>query len=107
MFEHAARVYPICFHFPFEKDDDITVQLPLGWQVSAVPKPRVNDQQAAVYTLKVEDEKGTLHVVRTLKNDLVVLDAKQYPSLRGFYQTVKSGDEEQVMVQPGAAVATH
>jgi hypothetical protein len=107
VFEHSSRVYPICFHFPFEKDDDITVQLPLGWQVSAVPKPRVSDQQAAVYTLKVEDEKGTLHVVRTLKNDLVVLDPKQYPSLRGFYQTVKSGDEEQVMVQPGAAVATH
>jgi hypothetical protein len=105
VFEHANRVHPIYFHFPFEKMDDITIQLPLGWQVSAVPKPRENDQKAAVYTLKVENEKGTLHITRTLKNDMVLLEPKFYPSLRGFYQTVKSGDEEQVMVQPGAAVA--
>jgi hypothetical protein len=105
VFEHANRVYPIYFHFPFEKVDDITIQLPLGWQVSSVPKPRDNDQKAAVYTLKVENDKGTLRITRTLKNDLVFLDAKSYPSLRGFYQMVKNGDEEQVMVQPGAAVA--
>jgi hypothetical protein len=106
VFEHANRVHPVYFHFPFEKMDDITIQLPLGWRVSSVPKPLNQDQQAVVYTLKVEDEKGTLHVARALKNDIVFVDAKQYPSLRGFYQTVKSGDEEQVMVQPGAAVAT-
>jgi hypothetical protein len=105
VFEHAGRVHPIYFHFPFEKMDDITIQLPLGWQVSSLPKPRSNDQKAAVYTLTVENEKGTLHITRTLKNDMVLLEAKLYPTLRAFYQVVKTGDEEQVMVQPGAAVA--
>jgi Domain of Unknown Function with PDB structure (DUF3857) len=62
VFEHAGRVHPIYFHFPFEKMDDITIQLPLGWQVSSLPKPRSNDQKAAVYTLTVENEKGTLHI---------------------------------------------
>jgi hypothetical protein len=105
VFEHAGRVHPIYFHFPFEKMDDITIQLPLGWQVSSLPKPRTNDQKAAVYMLTVENEKGTLHITRTLKNDMVLLEAKLYPTLRAFYQVVKTGDEEQVMVQPGAAVA--
>jgi hypothetical protein len=105
VFEHAGRVHPIYFHFPFEKMDDITIQLPVGWQVSSLPKPRSNDQKAAVYTLTVENEKGTLHITRTLKNDMVLLEAKLYPTLRAFYQVVKTGDEEQVMVQPGAAVA--
>jgi hypothetical protein len=70
-----------------------------------LPKPRTNDQKAAVYMLTVENEKGTLHITRTLKNDMVLLEAKLYPTLRAFYQVVKTGDEEQVMVQPGAAVA--
>jgi hypothetical protein len=30
-----------------------------------------------------------------------------YPSLRGFYQAVKSGDEESIVLQPGASAAAN
>jgi hypothetical protein len=48
-----------------------------------------------------------LHVSRTLKQDLVFLEAKLYPTLRAIYQLVRTGDEEQIMVQPGAAAAAN
>jgi hypothetical protein len=34
-FEHAGRVYPIYLEYPYEKVDDVTVELPPGWQPAA------------------------------------------------------------------------
>jgi hypothetical protein len=36
-----------------------------------------------------------------------MVEAKLYPVLRTFFQTVRTGDEEQIIVQPGAAAATN
>jgi hypothetical protein len=107
LFEHTARVHPVYFHYPFEKEDEITIQLPLSWQVTSLPKPILQDKKALVYTLKVENDKGALHVSRTLKQDMVFVEAKLYPTLRAIYQLVRTGDEEQVMVQPAAAAAAN
>src|SRR5205807_2181439 len=37
IFEHANRVFAIYFEYPYEKVDDITIELPPGWHVSSVP----------------------------------------------------------------------
>ena len=37
IFEHANRVHPIYFEYPYEKSDDLTVELPAGWHVGSVP----------------------------------------------------------------------
>lgn len=107
LFEHANRVHPVYFQFPFQKTDDVSIDLPLSWQVSSVPKPVENDAKAAKYTLKVESDKGTLHLTRTLRSDLLIIDTKHYGALRSFFQTVRTGDEQQVIVQPGAAAASN
>jgi hypothetical protein len=38
-FEHADRTHPIYFSFPFQKTDDLTIELPLAWHLSSVPNP--------------------------------------------------------------------
>ena len=40
LFEHANRVHPIYFSYPYEKADDMTIELPPGWQASSVPPPQ-------------------------------------------------------------------
>lgn len=105
LFEHADRVYPIYFHFPYERVDDITIDLPLGWHVSSVPKNTDRDAKAALYEMRVENNKDTLHLSRVLRSDLVLVGVKFYPSLRAFYQVVRTGDEQQIIVQPGVASA--
>jgi hypothetical protein len=107
VFEHANRVHPIYFRYPTEKVDDITFELPSGWQVSSVPKPQKLDGRVVAYTLNVENDKGTLHVTRDLDMQVLLLDAKYYTALRNFYQTVRSGDDEQIVLQPGAAAASN
>jgi transglutaminase-like putative cysteine protease len=106
MFSHANRIHAIYFHFPYEKKDDVTIELPLSWKVSSLPKETNQDSSAVAYDLKVTNENGVLHLTRLLKSDLLLIEAKQYPSLRGFYQVVRTGDEETVVVQPGAAAAS-
>jgi hypothetical protein len=100
VFEHTERVHPIYFEYPFEKVDDVTVSLPVGWEVSSLPPSKTQDVKAALYELKTEKDKSTVHLNRKLRIDLLVLEAKYYPALRNFFQMVRSGDEEQVVLQP-------
>ncbi len=101
VFEHADRVHPIYFQFPFEKYDDLTIELPLGWKIGSLPPARNDDAKAIQYELKAEDQKGTLHVTRRVRVDLLMLEKKNYPTLRAIFQAVKTGDEQQVVLQPG------
>ncbi len=103
MFEHASRVFPVYFAFPFQKIDEVNVELPLGWQVGSVPKPVDQDAKAVQYTLKAEGNNSSLHFKRALRSDLFMVPAEQYSALRTFYQLVRSGDEQQIVLQPGTA----
>ena len=101
LFDHAERVHPVYFEFPFQRADDISIDLPLGWQVSTVPKPQQLDAKAITYNLNATNDKGSLHVNRTLDVDILLLPAESYPNLRKIFQVVRTGDEQQVLLLPG------
>lgn len=107
VFEHANRVFPIYFEYPYEKIDDVTVDLPQGWQIGSVPAPTTKDSHVVLYSLNVENNKSSVHVQRKLTVDIVILESKYYAALRNFFQVVKTGDEEQVLLQPAAAAASN
>jgi hypothetical protein len=107
LFEHADRIHSIYFSFPFQKSDDVTIELPLGWQVSSVPKPLTQDSHVVIYKLKVDENKGVLHIQRQLDMQLLMLDVKYYGALRNFFQTVRTADEQQIVLQPGSAAANN
>jgi Domain of Unknown Function with PDB structure (DUF3857) len=100
LYEHTTRVHPLYFHYASQKVDDVTIELPLGWKVSNLPKPGDKDAKLLVYTMKADEKNGTLHLERRLKSELVMLEAKYYPAVRSFYESVRTGDEEQIMLQP-------
>src|SRR6266481_1085066 len=100
LYEHTTRVHPLYFHYMSEKVDDVTIELPLGWKVSHLPKPGDKDEKLLVYSMKADEKNGTLHLERRLKNQLVVLEPKYYPAVRSFYESVRTGDEEQIVLQP-------
>jgi hypothetical protein len=100
LFEHAARVHPVYFHHAYVKIDDITISLPVGWKIGSTPAPIHQDTKAVAYILKSEDNKDSLHIGRTLKSELLMVNKEQYKILRQFFQFVRTGDEEQVVLQP-------
>jgi hypothetical protein len=107
VFDHTERVHPIYFEFPSEKVDDVSISLPLGWQVSSLPSAQDKDSKVVRYVLKAENDKNTVHLNRQLIVDLLFLDAQYYPALRNFFQLVRTGDEEQVVLQPIGARASN
>jgi Domain of Unknown Function with PDB structure (DUF3857) len=107
VFEHANRVHPIYFEYPYEKMDDVTIELPAGWKVSNVPQPQTQEGHIVAYSLKAETGSGTVHVVRKLNFDVFMLEQKYYSAMRKFFEVVRTGDEEQILLQPGATSANN
>ena len=105
LFDHTERVHPIYFEFPFQRVDDVSIALPLGWQISTLPAPQKEDAHILAYTIQAENNKGTLHLQRTLNFDVLLLEQKYYASLRNFFQVVRTDDEQQVILQPGTTSA--
>jgi hypothetical protein len=55
--------------------------------------------------LKVDKDGSTLHMTRKLAWDFLLIEAKYYPALRNFFQTVRTGDDQQIVLQPAAVSA--
>jgi transglutaminase-like putative cysteine protease len=107
VFEHTARVYPIYFDFPTARIDDVSIELPLDWKVTSMPPAHIDAGKVCSFNTKAENNKGTLHLTRNLNIDVVSLDTKYYMALRNFFQTVRTGDEQQIVLQPGSAAAAN
>jgi uncharacterized protein DUF3857 len=107
IFEHANRTHPIYFQYPFAKVDDLTLDLPLGWQISSLPTPQTLEGKVVAYTFKAENDKGSLHLSRKLTINMLLLENKYYPALRSFFQVVRTGDDGQVVLQPISTAAVH
>jgi len=105
VFDHANRVHPIYLAFPSQKLDDVTIDLPAGWQVSTVPTPQTQDGHIVLYDLRVENKNNQLHVTRKLDLNFLLIDQKYYAALRSFFQAVKTGDEAEAVLQPGVTVS--
>jgi len=107
LFDHTDREHPIYFEFPFEREDDVSIDLPLGWQISTLPTPNKQEGHVVTYSLQAENNKGSLHLSRKLNVDFLLLDPKYYGALRNFFQVVRTDDEQQVILQPTAAHASN
>jgi len=103
VFESANRVHPLYFHYPFTDVDNVTITLPPGWQASNLPRPQQADLKLCAYGLTAENKDGALHISRHLMMNIAFLEAKYYPTLRNFYQTVRSGDEQQIVLSSVAS----
>lgn len=107
VFAYTSRAYPIYFEILAQKLDDVTIELPAGWQISDVPKPQSHDLHVVGYALSAEDSKGALHLTRKFDINVLTLETKYYPPLRNFFQIVRAGDEQQIVLAPGTAAASN
>jgi len=107
LFDHAERVHPIYFDFLFQTVDDITVELPDGWKVSTMPDQHNDSGKVVSFNTKASLENNKLHLSRILDVNIPLLDQKYYGALRNLFMSVRAGDEQQVVLQPGATTAVN
>ncbi len=103
LFEHPDRLYPIYTHFPHQQDDDITLLVPPGFSATNLPKPESLDLGVLVYKRTVSAQGNELHLQRQLTVGSPIVQAKYYEQVRKFYQGVRTGDEQQIVLTPAAA----
>ena len=102
MFEHSARVHPLYFTFPYQHTDEVAIELPPGWQVSSVPKAHTADITVATVQLdRPVDGQHVDHQARA-RAENHPRQQKFYAQVRNFYQAVRAGDEDQIVITPGA-----
>jgi hypothetical protein len=106
VFDHAERTYPIYYQYPSTKLDDISIELLEGWRAASLPPETNMDLKLVSYLSKVENDKGKLHLSRKLSNDILLLQTKYYATLQNFYRNVRTNDEQQIVLLPGAAIAS-
>ena len=58
------------------------------------------------YTLTAEKGEDELQISRVLRVDVLILPVAQYPAVRSFFQSVRTGDDAQVMLQAQVAAAS-
>jgi hypothetical protein len=101
-FEHSARVHPLYFMFPHQNIDEVAIELPPGWQVSSLPNARTADIKVATYNSSAQIAGGMLSMKRELVLNTIIVQQKYYAQVRAFYQAVRAGDEDQIIITPGA-----
>ena len=100
---HAKRVHPVYFPYPWQEVDEITVQLPEGYQVESLPKKWTSTPQFGRYEISYENQERTLRLQRRFVLNGYYFPVKDYPNLRLFFDAVRKGDEQQVVLQVAAA----
>jgi hypothetical protein len=97
-FQHARRIYPVYFRYPYRESDVITIKLPEGLQVETLPNTRQVPTPFAELNLKTASEAGTVTINRDIVMKGYFFQREHYPDLRGFLDQVKSmGDEQAVL----------
>jgi hypothetical protein len=105
VFEYSNRNYPVYFEFHSQKADDVSVKIPTGWQISVLPPPQNHDLHVVGYTVSAENVNGALHLTRKVEINTLTIDQKYYAPLRSFYQIVKTGDDQQIILQLGTTAS--
>jgi len=107
MFERAARVHPLYFEFPYQHDDDIAIELPAGWQVSSTPSKQAKEGDVLAFSSAVDQSGSTLHLRRSLTVNIMLVQVKYYDAVRGFFQTLRASDEQQIVLTQDKEAEKH
>jgi transglutaminase-like putative cysteine protease len=99
MFPHATRVNGIYFYYPSREIDDLTYNVTSGFAVETIPEKDVIQLPYALYTSSYEEKGRTIEIKRDLAWNALVFTKDEYPGVKGFYDKVKTNDEQQIILR--------
>jgi hypothetical protein len=98
-FDHPSRTYPVYFDYAYTSMDDITLQLPLALRVTNVPASQDRTNGLGFYQISSENQGASLHFARKMGVTGILYPAQSYGAIRNFFNQVKAGDEQQVVLE--------
>lgn len=102
-FRSATRVNNIYFNYPYRENDEVALKLPAGYQVESLPSPNQIPSGPMQYSVSMAKQGGELDSSRTFYENGLLYDVKFYGVIRHIFDEVKSGDDEQAILEPAAS----
>ena len=99
-FQHQTREHPLYFSFRHQIADDVTIELPPDWRVNSSPQPTRENHNVLDYASSSEVKNGALELKRELTVAAMFVEAKYYGAMHDFFEIVRTGDEEQIILTP-------
>ena len=99
-FQSAIRHNAVYFRFPNEEIDEVKFQGPTGYKIETVPAAKAIKPGVVVsYEISASQQGSEVEVKRHLVINGLMIPVEYYASLRSFFNTVKSNDEVQIVLQ--------
>lgn len=96
MFPASTRTHPVQFPFPWFEEDQITIELPEGFEVEAAtaPRPITVAQGLAHHTVTLQTSGRTLAYTRSFSfgRGMVTFAPANYAPLKQFFDAVQAND---------------
>lgn len=106
MFPHAERVNGVYLYYPSRETDNLSLILPPGLSVESLPQKESVQLPYAIYATEYSGGGRTINILRDFAMNQYVFSREEYPSVKGFYDKVKTGDEQQIIFRSGASATT-
>jgi Domain of Unknown Function with PDB structure (DUF3857) len=98
-FKAEVRKNNLDFYFPYEKFDEIQIQLPKGYKIETSPKAQNVNLGQVSYEISATSDSAMVTVKRHLRIGGVMFPRSNYPVLREFFSRVTSNDEADIVLQ--------
>ncbi len=101
VFKHAERKYPVYFPYAFAETDDLMIAVPTGYTVESVPGKQDARLPYALYESATRFSGAKFEAQRVLLFNGIFFPPEKYSDVKGFFNKVQAGDEQQVVFKGG------
>jgi hypothetical protein len=98
-FHAEKRVYAVYFNCPYEEIDDVKLKVPAEYKIESVPPAKQAKPGVVSYEISAAQQGDVVEVKRSLVLDGMAFPVANYPALRNFFNTVKTDDDAQIVLQ--------
>jgi hypothetical protein len=98
-FEPQKRLNDIYFPYPYQESDDLVFHLGTAFKAQGMPASQKVDRGAAIYEMSATQQGDAIEVKRSVTLKSFFFQKEAYPALRGFFGTVRTDDDAQVLLQ--------
>ncbi len=107
LFVEGKRTTPVELHYPYARQDSVTVHLPPSLAVESAPKDaEIPLPQNALYRASFKPSAKTLEFHRLFLLANTLYPVSEYGGLKDFYQKVNAKDQEQAVLRQAGSAAT-
>jgi transglutaminase-like putative cysteine protease len=99
-FSSTRRTYAVYFDYPWESYEQVKLAIPDGFQVESLPGNTKIDRGRTTYESSSSRQGSILQLNRTMKMAAYYVPLDKYPLLKQFYELIRAGDEQQVVLKP-------